>query len=125
MGTSKIIQLKYVPKGAGIGYDRKFVAHKKTYIGIVPIGYADFLPLTKSEELSVIVNGSKRKILGLESMDQIVIEAKQNDKLGDKVNIFGRKNKNFMSGEEIAKMGHTTVHNILTHIGSRVEHEYI
>jgi len=122
--TSKIIQLKYVPKGAGIGYDRTFVSHKKTYIGIIPIGYADFLPLTKSEELSVVVNGTKRKILGKESMDEIVIEAKQGDKLGDSVNIFGKKNKNFISGEEFAKMGHTTIHNILTHIGNRVYHKY-
>ena len=123
--TSKIIQLKYVPKGAGIGYDRTFIAHKKTFIGIVPIGYADFLPLTKSEKLSVIVNGTKRKVLGLESMDQIVIEAKKGDKLGDKVDIFGKKNKNFVSGEEFAKMGHTTIYNILTHIGNRVDHKYI
>jgi alanine racemase len=123
--TSKIIQLKYVPKGAGIGYDRTFIAHKKIYIGIVPIGYADFLPLTKSGELSVIVNGSKRRILGLESMDQIVIEAKQGDKLGDTVDIFGKKNKNFISGDEFAKMGHTTIYNILTHIGNRINHVYI
>lgn len=122
--SSKIIQLKYISKGAGIGYNRTFIAHKKTYIGIVPIGYADFLPLTKSENLSVIVNGIKRKVLGLESMDQIVIEAKKEDKLGDKVNIFGKKNKQFISGEDFAKMGHTTIHNILTHIGSRVNHIY-
>lgn len=122
--TSKIIQLKYVPKGAGIGYNRTFITHKKTFIGIVSIGYADFLPLTKSEKLSVIVNGTKRKVLGLESMDQIVIEAKKGDKLGDKVDIFGKKNKNFISGEEFAKMGHTTLHNILTHIGNRVDHIY-
>lgn len=123
--SSKIIQLKYVPKGAGIGYDRTYITDKKTYIGIVPIGYADFIPLTKSEELSVIVNGTKRKVLGLESMDQIVIQAKDGDKLGDNVDIFGRKNKDFISGEEFAKMGHTTIYNILTHIGSRVNHVYI
>jgi alanine racemase len=123
--SSKIIQLKYVPKGMGIGYDRTYITDKKTYIGIVPIGYADFIPLTKSEELSVIVNGTKRKVLGLESMDQIVIQAKDGDKLGDNVDIFGRKNKDFISGEEFAKMGHTTIYNILTHIGSRVNHVYI
>lgn len=123
--SSKIIQLKYVPKGAGIGYDRTYITDKKTYIGIVPIGYADFIPLTKSEELSVIVNGSKRKVLGLESMDQIVIQAKEGDKLGDDVDIFGRKNKDFISGEEFAKMGHTTIYNILTHIGPRINRVYI
>jgi alanine racemase len=123
--SSKIIQLKYIPKGAGIGYDRTFITHKKTYIGIVPIGYADFLPLTPSGKISVIVNGSRRKVLGLESMDQIVIEAKKGDKLGDKVDIFGNKNKGFITGDELAKMGHTTTHSILTHIGNRVHHKYI
>lgn len=123
--TSKIIQLKYVPKGAGIGYNRTFIAHKKTYIGIVPIGYADFLPFTKSEKLSVIVNGTRRKVLGLESMDQIVIEAKKEDKLGDEVDIFGNNNTKFISAEEFSKMGNTTVHNMLSHIGNRVDHKYI
>ena len=122
--TSKIIQLKYIPKGVGIGYNRTYIAHKKTYIGIVSIGYADFLPLTKSEQLSVIVNGTRRKVLGLECISQIVIEAKKGDKLGDEVHIFGKKNKNFISGEEFAKMGHTTIKNILTHIGNRVDHIY-
>ena len=123
--TTKIIQLKYVPKGAGIGYDRTFITNKKTYIGIVPIGYSDFLPLTKSGELSVIVNGTKRKVLGLESMDQIVIEAKKEDELGDTVIIFGKKNKINISAEQLAKMGHTTFANMLTHIGNRVDHKYI
>ena len=58
-------------------------------------------------------------------MDQIVIEAKKEDKLADEVNIFGKKNKNFIYGEDFAKMGHTILENILTHIGNRVNHEYI
>jgi alanine racemase len=120
--SSKIIQLKYVPKGAGIGYDRTFITNKKTYIGIVPIGYADFLPLTKTSTLSVIVNGTKRKILGIESMDQIVIEAKKGDKIGDEIYIFGQKN--ISSVKDFITAGHTTIYNLLTHIGSRVNHIY-
>ena len=58
-------------------------------------------------------------------MDQIVIQAKKGDKLGDIVDIFGKKNKKYLSAEEFAKMGHTTVHNMLTHIGNRVDHKYI
>jgi alanine racemase len=122
--NAKIIQLKYVAKGQGIGYDRTFITKHKMRIGIVSIGYADFLPLTKSEELSVTVNGTRRKVLGLESMDQIVIEGHKNDKLGDVVHIFGNKNKGFISAEELAKMGHTTLYNMLTHVGSRVDHKY-
>lgn len=120
--SSKIIQLKYIPKGAGIGYNRKFITRKKTYIGVVPIGYGDLLPLTESGALSVTVNGTKRKVLGLESMDQIVIEASPGDQLGDHVNIFGRKN---ISLKKFAKMGHTTTDIIFTHIGDRVHREYL
>ena len=118
---SKIIQLKYVNKGAGIGYDRKFIARKKTYIGIVPVGYADFLPLTPSSKLSFMVNETKRKVIGLESMDQCVIEAKIGDKLSDDVHIFGKH----ITGIELAKMAKTTVFEILTHIGPRVHKIYI
>jgi len=122
---SKIIQLKYVNKGEGIGYDRTFVTNKKIRVAIVPIGYADFLPLTKSKQLSVIINGTRRKILGLESMDQIVVQANKNDNLGDLVNIFGNETDGFISAKEFAKMGKTTIYNTLTHIGSRVDHKYI
>lgn len=123
--TSKIIQLKYVHKGDGIGYDRKYIAHNNKYIAIVPVGYADLIPLTKSEKLVVDVNGSKRKVLGLESMDQIVIEAKKGDKKGDIVKFFGDKKKGFSNTlNAFAEMGSTTPYNIITHLGNRVQREY-
>ena len=123
--SSKIAQLKYIPKGAGVGYDRKYIAHHKEYIAIIPIGYADLLPLMPHEKLNVTVNGTKRKILGLESMDQIVIQAKIGDKIGDEVRIFGDKKKGFTSAIDFAKPSGTTPYNIITHVGSRVKHEYV
>ena len=123
--SSKIVQLKYIPKGAGVGYDRKYIAHHKEYIAIIPIGYGDLLPLMPHERLKVTVNGTKRKVLGLESMDQIVIQAKKDDKLGDEVRFFGDKKKGFTSLVDFAKPSGTTTSNIITHLGHRVKHEYV
>jgi alanine racemase len=123
--SSKIAQLKYIPKGAGVGYDRQYIAHRKEYIAIIPIGYADLLPLKSNEKMSVTVNGSRRKILGLESMDQIVIQAKKGDKMGDEVRFFGDKKKGFVTAIDFAKPSGTTPYNIITHIGDRVKHEYV
>jgi alanine racemase len=123
--TSKIAQLKYIPKGAGVGYDRTYIAHHKEYIAIIPIGYADVLPLIPHEKLRVTVNGTKRKVLGLESMDQIVVQAKKGDKLGDEVRFFGDKSKGFASVVDFAKPSGTTSFNIITHMGNRVKREYI
>jgi alanine racemase len=124
--SSVIIQLKNVPKGEGIGYDRKYITHANKFIGIVPIGYGDLIPLTPSEKLCVFVNGTKRKVLGLESMDQIVIEAKKGDKMGDKVHLFGdNKQGNNQTLHDFARDGLTTPYNIITHLGERVDIKYV
>lgn len=123
--TGKIIQLKTIPKGEGIGYGRKYITHSNKYVGIVPIGYADLLPLAKPNKLTVYVNGTKRRVLGLESMDLLVIEAKHNDKLSDEVQFFGDKKYGFkQSLFDIAKEASTTPFEIIPHLGERVNREY-
>ena len=123
--SSTVAQLKYVPKGVGIGYNRTYITHHKEYIAIIPIGYADLLPLVAHEKLSVTINGTKRKILGLESMDQIVVQARKGDKLGDEVRIFGDKKNGFASAVDFAKPTGVTAFNITTHIGHRVNRKYV
>jgi len=119
---SKIIQLKHIAKGAGVGYNLKYVAKHRKYIAIVPTGYADILPLTKSEKLQVYVNGTMRKVLGKESMDQIVIEAHENDKLGDEVIFFDGKH---ITLPKFCFMAKTTDANLLTHLSERVDRVYV
>jgi len=75
--------------------------------------------------MHVIVNGTKRKVLGLESMDQIVIQAKKGDKLGDDVCFFGDTNKGFINPIFFSKQTGTTLLNILSHRGRRIKYEYV
>jgi len=115
--NSKIIQLKYVNKGEGIGYNRTYVTPNKKYIAIVPIGYGDILPIVKSGQLTLDVNGSKRKILGKESMDQITIEAKECDKLGDEVKIFGPKEEGYSNDvNKFAKLAKIKPYIMMMHL---------
>jgi len=123
--SSKIVQLKCIPAGSGVGYERKYISQNKQYIGIVSIGYGDLLPLVNKEKMHVIVNGTKRKVLGLESMDQIVIQAKKGDKLGDDVCFFGDTNKGFINPIFFSKQTGTTLLNILSHRGRRIKYEYV
>jgi alanine racemase len=119
--SSSIIQIKQIDKGQGIGYDQMYKTKKKQYIAIAPVGYADLLPLTKSEELSVYVNGTKRNVLGLESMDQIVIESNKNDKVGDYVELFGKH----QTIQRFTKKSKTNITEMITHLGDRVGKEYV
>ena len=118
---SNIIQLKHISKGAGVGYDLTYMAPRRKLIAIIPAGYADFAPVTKSGKLEVYVNGTLRKVLGKESMDQIVIEGHEHDKLGDEVVFFDGKH---ITLEKFGVMGHTTVKNLLTHMSERIKRVY-
>jgi alanine racemase len=122
--SSIIIQLKYIPKGAGIGYNRKYITKRKEYVAIIPIGYADLLPLTFDKTIHVMVNETKRCVLGLESMDQIVIRANIRDKIGDIVKLFGNEKHGFINIKHYAKQSNTTPLNIISHMGERVKFVY-
>ncbi len=118
--SSKIVQLKDIEKGQRVGYEGKYEANSKQRIAIVPAGFADGVPLNKSGDLTVVVNGEHRKVLGLVSMDQIVVEAKKEDRLGDKVLLFDATHPLYKFAQE----GETTTFNISTHLGDRVRFVY-
>jgi len=122
---SSVIQIKNINKGEGIGYDWKFIAKKNMKIGIVPIGYADIIPFSSSLGLFVYINGSRRKVLGLINMDQIVIQLHKNDKNGDKVYLFGNGKNCKQTIFDIAPKNHETSIEMLSHIGNRVHKIYL
>jgi alanine racemase len=122
---SYVIQLKNVEKGAGIGYDWKYIAPKKMRVAVLPIGYADIIPRSASGKLYVYINGTKRKVLGTISMDQIIVEAKENDKINDNVIIFGNGSNCPQTIFDVSKAGDAFPIEILCHTGYRINRTYI
>ena len=122
---SYIIQVKDVEKGEGIGYDWKYITKKKMRVAVLPIGYADIIPRSSSGKLYVYINGTKRKVLGTISMDQIIVEAKEIDKVNDDVIIFGNGKNCPQTIFNVAKAGDAFPIEILCHTGYRINREYI
>ena len=124
--TSIIIQIKHVSKGDGVGYDGRYIVSKNKTICIVPIGYADILPRSSSGKLYVYINGSRRKVLGNISMDQIVVEGKARDKIHDEVLIFGNPEKgDKQTVYDVADMSNTITDEVLVRTNYRVNIKYI
>ena len=122
---SYIIQIKDIDKGKGIGYDWKYVTPRKMKIAILPIGYADIIPRSTSEKLYVYINGTKRKVLGTISMDQIMVEAKKSDKISNDAIIFGNGVNCPQTIFDIAEESDILSLEILCHTGYRINREYI
>jgi alanine racemase len=123
--SSNIIQLKDIKKGDGVGYDWKFVAPKNMRIAIVPCGYADFIPRDTSLQLFVYIRGEKRRVLGLISMDQIVVEADSHDNINDIVFILGNGDKKCpQTIYDLSTEAKTIPIEILCHAGYRMNRIY-
>ena len=126
--TSRIIQKKHISKGSDVGYDNKYIAKKDMEICIAPIGYADIIPRSSSGKLYVYINGTRRKVLGNISMDQVVIESKPNDKVGDEVLLFGSPHKGAkQTAYDVANMSKTITDELVvrTNATNRVHRKYV
>jgi alanine racemase len=85
---SRLAQVKQLQPGESTGYGRRFVAERPTWIGIVPVGYADGFrrDLTGSE---VRVAGEMRSVVGTVSMDAFAVELDRELPVGTPVTLLG------------------------------------
>jgi alanine racemase len=86
--TSHVALCKLLRTGESTGYGRRFVAERDTWIGIVPVGYADGFrrDLTGT---SVRVGGEMRRVVGAVSMDVFAVELDREVPIGTPVVIVG------------------------------------
>ncbi len=85
---SRIAQVRLLQPGESTGYGRRFVAGRPTWIGTVPVGYADGFrrDLTGTE---VLVDGEARNVVGTVSMDAVAVELDRELPVGTPVTIVG------------------------------------
>ena len=86
---SHVALVKRLEPGESTGYGRRFVAEGPTWIGIVPVGYADGFrrDLTGT---TVRIEGEARKVIGAISMDSFAVELGEEVPLGTPVTLVGR-----------------------------------
>jgi alanine racemase len=86
--TSELAQVKQLAPGESTGYGRRFVADAPTWIGIVPVGYADGFrrDMTGTE---IRVAGELRRVVGTVSMDAIAVELDRELPVGTPVVLVG------------------------------------
>ncbi|MDR1667259.1 MAG: bifunctional UDP-N-acetylmuramoyl-tripeptide:D-alanyl-D-alanine ligase/alanine racemase [Bacteroidales bacterium] len=119
---SVIIQVKDIPAGESVGYNRKFIARTPTRIGIVPVGYADGLHRMLGNGTGIFaVNGKRTPTVGNISMDMCAIDLTDTDAVeGDTVTVFG----NDAPLSELACRMQTIPYEVLTRIAPRVKRIY-
>ncbi len=124
---SRIISVKSIKAGHGVGYASTFVAPEEMRIAVIAAGYGDGYPRHAVTGTPVYLNGHTVKLLGRVSMDMIVVDLRELDDLGvavavgDTVQLWGDNNP----VETVAKHCGTLAYELTCGILPRVERRYV
>jgi alanine racemase len=113
---SQLGQVRLLQPGESAGYGRRFVAERPTWIGTVPVGYADGFrrDLTGTE---VRVAGELRRVVGTVSMDALAVELDRELPVGTPVTLLGHG----ILAEQHARVAGTIAYELVCGIGRSPE----
>lgn len=119
--TAPLVQVRRVRPGTPVGYGHTHRTDRTTYLGLVPLGYADGLPRIASNAAQVLVRGTRRPVVGRISMDQLVVDLGDGGAdAGECVTLFGPGGAGEPTVDEWAAWAGTIAHEVVTGIGARV-----
>jgi len=118
--TTAVVDSRRVGPGAGVGYGLEHVVPRGTNLALLPLGYGDGLPRAASHRAEVVVRGRRRPLVGLFSMDTVVVDT-GDDRVspGERVVVFGQ-GRTEPTISDWARWADTIPHEIVTRIGCRV-----
>lgn len=117
--TARVLCVRTLERGEGIGYGSAFAAPCRMRAAVVSAGYADGVPLSLSGRGIALVGGTRCRIVGSVCMDVFFcdVSAAGDIKEGDKVTIVGRDGKAAISLSEQAALAGTSPYELSCRIG--------
>jgi alanine racemase len=123
---ARLFLVKKVPKGTSVGYGAASMTQRETYVGLVPLGYADGIPRNTNSQAFVLAGSYQAPVIGRVSMDQFVVDlgVDSTAKAGDWITVFGGSEPNAPSVNDWAAANQTINYEIVTRLSSRIARLY-
>ncbi len=124
---ARIVSLRDVPAGTGVGYDSAFVTERPSRIAIMSAGYADGVHRSLGNRGSVLVRGKLAPIVGIVSMDVTMVDVTDAPgvAVGDVATIYGTDGEQKHPANLVARRIGTVTSDLLCAVGHRVPRIYI
>jgi alanine racemase len=119
---TRLMQLKRVAAGSGVGYGHTFIAPRVTTIGVLPVGYADGYRRGLQNGGEVLIRGCRAPVVGAVSMDLTTIDVTDvaGAAVGDEVVLWGAEGEAMISVNDVARIAQTISYEMLCTVGRRV-----
>ncbi|MCJ2103063.1 alanine racemase [Methylobacterium sp. E-046] len=122
---SRVVQVRTVPGGTGIGYGHAARAPGPMRLATLAVGYADGFPRSLSGRGSAWLHGLRLPVVGRVSMDSIVVDVSRAPDgtvaYGDFLDLIGPANGVDGVGKEAGTIGYE----VLTSLGRRYARRYL
>ena len=124
---TRIISLRSVSAGTGVGYGAKFVAQRPSVIGVLAAGYGDGVHRSLGNRGCVLVRGKLAPIVGIVSMDVTMIDVTEVEgvEVGEVSTIYGRDGAHTHAANLVARGIGTVTSDLLCAVSHRVPRLYV
>ena len=127
--TSRVVAVKGLRPGEGVGYGWRFQADAPRTVAVVPAGYADGLDTRLCGRGHGLIRGQRAPIVGAVSMDMITVDVTDLGVVqpGDEVVILGRQGSESwqqIDAREVAAAIDTIPWEVVCRLGTRIERQY-
>ncbi len=125
--STYVAAVKRAESGDSIGYSRRFIAQRPTWIATMPIGYADGVRRGLTNNCDVLIDGRRYPLVGTVSMDNVTADLGPEDpvvSVGAPAILIGRSGGERQTVEDVARRLDTINHEVLCGISARVPRRY-
>jgi alanine racemase len=127
---ARVSHVHVVQPGQGVSYGHRAITTEECVIATVPLGYADGVPRRLwSEGGEVLIGGKRFPIMGVITMDQLMVNCgpvgKCQVEVGDEVVLIGKQGSEVISTAEWADALGTIAYEVTCGIGARIERQYV
>jgi len=127
--TSRVVAVKGLRPGEGVGYGWRYQAESPRTVAVVPAGYADGLDTRLCGRGHVLIRGQRAPIVGAVSMDMITVDVTNLGDVqpGDEVVLLGRQGAESwqqIDAREVAAAIGTIPWEIVCRLGTRIDRQY-
>jgi alanine racemase len=123
---TRIIDIRDIEAGQGVGYNLSFVASAPARIATLAVGYGDGLNRALSNHGRVLIRGEFAPIVGKVSMDVTTVDVTKipGAQIGDEVVLIGEQSGGKITAADFSRQTQTIAYEVLCNIGKRVPRQY-
>jgi alanine racemase len=124
---ARIISIRDVPAGAGVGYNSTFIPQRPSRIAVLAAGYGDGIHRSLGNKGCVLVRGKLAPVVGIISMDVTMVDVTdvEGAAIGDIVTIYGTDGQRSHPAHVVARSIGTVTSDLLCMVSARVPRFYI